>query len=219
MSRELNLKTKFCRSHFVLPFVCMLSFFSVLAFANENEKKDEGGGHEAPKVEKPWLAAENILSGLRTKVSGLEIALKALIDSRKKVSKSDVAVQIDKQVYDTYAELKKANEELRKQQSIFNYRFPERTAKEGERSYEIQETPTLEKIEEQVGIDGKLKRNLRKLRSQYRIPSNRKKEVAPSVVEQTPDLVDLEVPEVHAPPAKPEESKSIRDQESILLSK
>jgi len=156
----------------LVVFLVTLALNPLLAHAEEGEgggeKKDEGG------TAKPWTEAENRLSSLRTKAAMFEKLLNEAIVERKSTSDRTRAVELEKEVGKNYNQLKSTNEELRKQESIFRYRYPERTAVESERFYKTQEVPDLVQIEEQVGIEGKLNHNLIKMRSQYGTKADKK---------------------------------------------
>jgi hypothetical protein len=102
-----------------------------------------------------------------------------------------------------HKEMQKLIEEYDKQMTIFKFRFPERGLKE-ERLYSPHENKSLDQMEQELGLDGKLNRNMKKMRSQYSSP------------EKTPQTTDEKPTE-----KKPEEpvQKSIDESGSIILKK
>lgn len=169
----------------------------------------EGGGEGEKKegaADKPWMETQNRISALTTKTRQQSDHLNELIEEKKKTRDSAKMLELDKQINAAYKAYKESNAELRRQEQVFKYRYPERVAREGERVYQTQEVQSLEQIEEQVGIEGKLQRNMLRMRGQYGSGAAKKK-----------------VPVNKAEPAKAarpgEEEKNIREQDSLILKK
>jgi hypothetical protein len=182
-------------------------FFSMLVcggFSAFAEQKQDDQKAET-KSEKPWMEVQNVISILRTRSGQLDKNLKELIEERKKATAPERISELQKEIDKTYQQLKETNADLRKQEQIYRYRFPERAAKEGERSYQTQETPSLERIEEQVGVEGKMQRNLRRMRGQYGTAEQKRK--------------DLNSPEKAPSPTPQKGEKNIREEDSPVLRK
>lgn len=77
----------------------------------------------------------------------------------------EIKVVVDQMVLD-YKDMRKLKEEYEKKLIIFKYRFPEKSLKQ-ERKYGTLEVKSLEQMEQELGIDGRLNRNTKKIRSQY----------------------------------------------------
>lgn len=169
-------------------------------------RAQEAAPADAPRGERPWVEIQNRISSLNTRTQQQRDQLNGLIQQKKKAKTAQERSELDAQINQLYKEYKGNHEELFKQEQIFKYRFPERAAKEPERTYESREVLPLEKIEEQIGIEGKLHRNLRKMRSQYG-PRGKAAEA--------PEPEEAPAPE--APPESGE--KSIIEQDSPILKK
>ena len=157
-----------------LKLALLLLVFALSPLVVHAEEGEGGEKKEEGTSAKPWAEAENRLSSLRTRAMMFEKLLNEAITERKSATDRSRAVELEKEVSKNYNQLKSTNEELRKQESIFRYRYPERTAVETERFYKTQEVPDLVQIEEQVGIEGKLNHGLLKMRTQYGTKNEKK---------------------------------------------
>ena len=187
---------------FLLGFLLAVSI-SHVAFAEEGEKKEEAPGAAS---DKPWLSIQNNISGQRTLNKQHSQRIRELVEEKKKVTDPSRMREIDIEIDKAYKDFKQSAEELKKNEELFRYRFPEKAAKSSERNYRPQEIPSLDKLEEQMGVEGKLKRNIQKMRGQY--GQVKPKEEATKKVEEKPALV-----------APTEDEKNIREQDSPILKK
>jgi hypothetical protein len=193
-------------------------FVSTSAFANEGggghevpaeehggEKAEGGGSHGEPKtVMAPWVEVENKIQELYSKIKSKESIVKELLEEKDHLPNNSPQLQhAVKQVVVEHKELRRLVEEYQKQVSILKYRFPERNAKQV-RSYERFEVKTIDEMEAALGIDGKLTRNMKKMRRQYK-PD----EVHPETREPA------SAPHVKAPPKE----QSIEEANSVILQK
>lgn len=192
-----------------LLLAAALLVFTFAARANEGggEGGGEGGEKKENPADKPWVETQNRVSALSTKTKQLEDRLTELIEEKKRTRDSNRMLDLDKEIGKVYRDYRDSNAELRRQEQIFKYRYPERAAREGERVYHTEEVPSLEKIEEQVGVEGKLQRNLLRMRSQYGTAKPKKKEAEKAAGESA------------HPNGKGEDEKNIREQDSLILKK
>ena len=188
---------------FKFAIVLAVFVFANSPFANGEEEEKKG---EVPTSgqDRPWLAIQNNISGQRTLNKQHSQRIRELVEEKKHITDParmrDIDVEIDK----AYKDFKQSAEELRRNEELFRYRFPEKAAKSSDRNYHPQEIPSLDKLEEQMGVEGKLRRNLQKMRGQYgtSVPKNDQKKT------------------VEKPAAVPsEEDKNIREQDSPILKK
>jgi len=189
-------------------FVALSMVLSLSPRVLHAEEEGEGKKEES-KVDKPWSEAENRLSLLRTKSGQFESLLKAKIEERKRATGASAAA-LEKEIDKMYLDLRQTNADLRKQEELYRFRYPERTARNQERTYQTQETPSLDQIEEQVGIESKLKRNLKKMRSQY--PSGHPKSIVPEPTNAGEQKEGESTP-------TPAPDKNIHEQDSPILHK
>lgn len=170
---------------------------------------NEGGGappaESTSSTDKPWLEVQNKISGLRTKSKQNDEKLKELIKEKLHGANGSRLKELDREIEATYQDWKKSLEELKKQNQIYKFRYPERAAQSNVRVYDVNEVPSLKKIEEQIGIDGKLQRNMKKMRGQYGLPKNLAK-----------TRKELHVSEE---PKEAEKSPTIRESDSPVLKK
>lgn len=159
----------------------LLIGFSNSAMAEEHgapaeehgEKPAEGSGGEqgaaaAPvKNLTPWVEVEAKIQELAAKVKTKQTNLSLLFEEKNKLVNNSPELKAKVQeIVKEHAEMRKLAEEHQKQVSLLKYRFPERNAKAG-RKYDRFEIKSVDDMEQAMGVDGKLSRNIRKVRSQY----------------------------------------------------
>lgn len=137
---------------------------------HESGGGEHGGGHEgaaAPKVQAPgWTEVINNITMLDGKIRvGQDNIEKLLQEKHHLPQESPLLKQITLDLAREYKELRKAIEEQNALKQKLRYRFPEMNAKEG-RKYQDKKAPTIEEMEKSMGVDGKLDRNLKKMRQQ-----------------------------------------------------
>lgn len=154
--------------------------------------------------EKPWVEVQNRVAALSAKNRQMYDQLQDLIRTKKAGATPARMLELDKEIDRVYKQWRENSEELKRQNAIFKYRFPERAAQNPDRHYDVNEVQSLDEIEEQVGLDGKLQRNLRRMRGQYGTPAKIPK-TDPGVVVEKKEKSDSE--------------KSIREAESPILRK
>jgi|GEM_PF-2073453 len=164
---------------------CLLIFLSIPVFAAEEKaegQKEEKGGAEGEKKQgdPEWLELTNSIAMLEGRISQKRENLVHLIEEKRKLPENSPELK------DVLAEMLKENRELQKSEEEWNkkivilrFRYPERGLK-GERHYEKLELKSLEQVERELGIEGRLNRNQDKLRRQYRAGEKRPSKEAAS---------------------------------------
>lgn len=155
----------------MIPLFCVLFAWSSL-HAQEHgggaapaEKGDKGGAKESGLP--PWFANEAKISELSARIRTTEEELRKLIAEKKELPENSPAVKpLVKNILKSHKELGKLIDEFQKNMNILKYRFPERGQK-AERTYEKMELKSVDELEQAVGIDGKLSRNVNRMRSAY----------------------------------------------------
>ncbi|MFN7728182.1 MAG: hypothetical protein ACK5P7_03410 [Bdellovibrio sp.] len=183
-----------------LGLVCLLNGSWVFAKA-----KEETPAAAAPAADKPWVEVQNRISALATKNKQLDEKLKALIRTKMAGANAERMKELDKEIQTIYDQWKQSSEDLNRENSIFRYRFPERAAHKQNRIYNTSDVPSLQKVEELVGMEGKLQRNMRRMRSQYGQPAKRSVTSPEAIVEEKKK--------------NGEDEKNIRDSDSPILRK
>lgn len=184
--------------------LAVLFFFSYTAIANDHEEKEEGGGHEAAAPAAPaatlppWIALEAKITELSARVKSKEESLAKMLEEKNHLPANSPHVKpLLKQILKEHEELQKLAEEYKKNVNQLNYRFPERNAK-SIRTYDRIEVKSLEQMEQSLGLEGKLDRNMKKMRTQYGtekaeahstqgvkpVPTPKKQKKAPSIEEE-----------------------------------
>lgn len=149
---------------------------SALVFASEDagketkpeEKQEESKGAKPEDKRQPeWVELQGRIGMLESKVNAKQTNINRLIEEKKKLPADSPRVpEIVKDLVSEYKEYRDAVLEYEKQSALLKYRFPERGLKE-ERQYEVIELKTLDEMEAQLGIDGRLDRNLKRMHQQY----------------------------------------------------
>ena len=180
---DFNLKIRI----YIISTLISLGCFSVNSHANDGghdaPKTDEHGGGEhgtpTPKTEMPeWVEMQSILMGMETRILQKQVSIKKLIEEKEHVKPGSPAIKlIIEELVSESRELQKIIIDYEKESTQFKYRFPERGAK-ADRTYQPLDSKTLREIEQELGLDGRLTRNLNKVRAQYKP----KKKEAPPVV-------------------------------------
>jgi hypothetical protein len=168
----------------------------------EGEKKAEGHGEEK-SVSAPWVEVENQIQELYSKIKMKESTILHLLEEKDHMpDNSPLLHQAVKEIVQEHRELRHLVEEYDKKVSILKYRFPERNSKQL-RTYDRVEVKSIDDMEKALGIDGKLSRNMKRMRNTYEPES---KPVAQEPVAAKPE------PAVKKEP-------SIEDAHSIILQK
>lgn len=187
--------------------------------------EEHGGGHEAPAKEEggggegkaqgggekkeestlaPWVEVENRIQTLQSKIQIKEENIKHLLEEKEHLAPNSPKLKgVLKELVSNHKELRQFAEEYDKQVTILKYRFPERNSNK-ERKYERIEVGPIEDLEKSLGIEGKMDKSLKKMRSQYPGKAN-----------------ETEAPVVAKPIQKKEKAKdqSIEEAPSVILNK
>lgn len=168
--------------------------------ANSEEKKPAQPAKAAPG----WLVYENKVQELTSKIKSKEDSLQKLILEKNQLSPQSPRVkEVIGLIVKEHNELKKLAEDYKKNLSILNYRYPERNA-QGNREYDRIEVKSVDQIESDLGISGKLNRNLQKMRSQYG-------------GQVSPNGIQVQQKQPLEKSKKPESEPSIEDSGAIII--
>jgi hypothetical protein len=156
-------------------FLIMLTF-SISILANDPPKEEHASGEgEKPAegktpgtaVNPGWTEIINNITQIDGKITvGKQNIEKLLATKAHTPSESPQLRQITDDLIREHNELRKNIMEQNKLKQRLRYKYPEMGAKEG-RSYQEKKIPTMNELEIELGVDGKLDRNLRKMRSQF----------------------------------------------------
>ncbi len=192
-----------------------LSMSFARANSGEEAPKEGGGEHgggaeaKAEKVEKgnptPWLEIESKIQELSGKIKSKQTNISHLFEEKNHLSnKSPQVKEIIQEIVKEHNEMRTLIEQYDKQINMLKYRFPERNAKSA-RKYDRIEIKSVDEMEQAIGVDSKLSRNIRKMRSQYKGETIQTTEVHQGKVTPTTHIKRTE--------------KSIEDSGSIILQK
>ncbi|MGZ5279917.1 MAG: hypothetical protein ACXWC9_08245 [Pseudobdellovibrionaceae bacterium] len=174
------------------------------AAAEGGKKGEKSGGAAEPKVViAPWLEVENKIQELYSKIKSKEELVLHLLEEKDHLpNNSPQLQQTVRDIVLAHKELRRLVEDYQKNLSILKYRFPERNAKH-ERNYQRFEVKSIDDMEQALGIDGKLSRNMKKMRGQYG-------------VEAVPEPASYKKP---SPASVAPKNQSIEDAHSVILQK
>ena len=194
---------------FLLFSLCC--FFISTGVRAEEAPKAEGketakeGGKEGESALAPWVDVENKIQELSAKVKSKESNIEKLLEEKNHLDNDSPELKTAmKEVLKEHAEMRKLAEEYDRNVSLLKYRFPERNAKAG-RKYDRIEVKSVDEIEQAMSVDGKLNRNMKRMRSQFK--------------PDTTTATNAETNAKKAPTAKEKKSESIEDAGSVILQK
>ncbi len=118
------------------------------------------GGFEAHKQN---------LQNMVTSIADIESEIKNLIHHKRTESDREGQRKIMREIEEKHKKLEEAYEKYNEEVNHVKYRHPEQ-GDAGERTYTILKPRTLEQIENDVGLEGKLDRIKRKMERQYQQP-------------------------------------------------
>lgn len=121
----------------------------------------------------PWQQHEQRLSAYRSKLNGLEKEVKELIEHRQHAKKSDEIQGIITQLVAKHKELQTMAKDQREELLHVRFKHPEK-GDLAERKYQRYFVKSLEDMESEVGLDGKLDQAKRKMQTQYGIEQSTK---------------------------------------------
>jgi predicted nuclease with TOPRIM domain len=131
-------------------------------------EEHEGGGHEAKTSLAPWVEVENKIQELHSKILSKQSTIQHLLEEKNHFENNSPQLKTAvKEIIKEHKELRSLVEDYDKQVNILKYRFPERNARIN-RTYDRFEIKSIEDMEKTLGIDGKLNRNMKRMRSQYK---------------------------------------------------
>lgn len=185
----------------------------MLLLVNTSFADDHGGEAAAEKAAEtaapppnltPWVEVEAKIQELSAKVKTKQSNLSKLFEEKNKLANNSPELKAKVQeILKEHAEMRSLAADYDKQLNLLKYRFPERNAKAA-RKYDRFEIKSVDDMEQAMGVDGKLTRNLRKVRSQYR---TQKRETASETHEEV------------TPTTLKKQEQSIEDSGSIILNK
>lgn len=149
-----------------LFFCVLMSSLYLNANSGGEEKKETAPA--APVATVPaWIPLEAKITELSARVKSKEESLAKLLEEKNHLPANSPHVKpLLNQILKEHEELQKLAEDHKKNVNQLNYRFPERNAK-ANRTYDRIEVKSLEQMEQSLGLDGKLDRNMNKMRTQY----------------------------------------------------
>lgn len=154
-------------------FVCGVLFWGSFALAEEpkaeekdSEKKEGAAAPVRDANQQAWYDLQARIMALKAKIRGKSDSVKRLIQEKEGIKDEKQAVTIVNQLKADYKELQTAVKEYEEQRSLAAYRFPEKGRSEG-RVYERIEMKTLDQMESEFSLEGKVSKVLARLRRQY----------------------------------------------------
>ena len=139
-----------------------------VAADHEAKKEDvkEDAAKEPAKQSPEWLKMQNDLNSLQAKVKAKQESIRGLVNEKNRVQDPKQVKQILDTMAAEYKEMRKLTEEYEKQRTILLFRYPDK-GKVGSRSYEKIQLKSLEDMDTEFGVEGRLNKGLKKMRQQY----------------------------------------------------
>jgi len=131
----------------------------------KEEGKGEGKGEKKELPE--WVEIQTQISTLDSRIIQKKETIAHLIEEKQHLAGDNPHVkEIIDDMVSNYKEMRKLQEDFEKKMIIYKFRYPERGAKE-DRKYGPIEIKSLEQMEQELGLEGRLNRNIKKMRTQY----------------------------------------------------
>lgn len=172
------------------------------------EPAHEGSGeaHVVPIQGSSLMEVESKVQELAAKIKTKKSFLQIMFEDKNKLKDNSPELKAKVQdIVKEHAELRRLSEDYEKQLNILKYRFPERNTK-AKKKHEKIEIKSVIEMEQAMTVDGKLNRNMRKLRSQYGSEA-----LSPGLGENRQETPSSSAPQVP--------TGSIEDSGSILIHK
>ncbi len=132
----------------------------------KEEAKSEGKGNLKNTLP-PWVELENKTQELQSKIRSKQGNINALIIQKNQLPENSSELKnVIKDIVKEHKELRKFAEDYDKNINLLKYRFPERNGKLGH-NYDRIEVKSVDVMEESLGVDGKLSRNLKRMRKHF----------------------------------------------------
>ena len=128
--------------------------------AETKVKEEKGPTHQE------ILNLQARLQGLKATIKSKSEQLKKLISEKQGLKDEKKSVEIFNSMKAEYKDLQVAIKEYDEQLSILNYRYPEKGLNK-ERKYERIEVKTLDQIESEFSLEGKVKKTMNLVRQQF----------------------------------------------------
>lgn len=159
-------------SRVALMAICISLVGMPASFGKKNEPPpaEAGASGDGPSLakEKPWVDLENKLGLLRSKREAQAATLKKL-KAEKDLLKigTDAFKEKHKEFQKTYADWMKTGDDYNKMINLLKYRYPERVLRKNTGNEESMKAKSIEELELEMGIDGKLNKAIRKVKGQF----------------------------------------------------
>jgi chromosome segregation ATPase len=171
----------------ILLIVFAAGHVPMAAFAGEEKtekaegsgKKEEGGEKkEGAEDSMPWLAIEAKIQELSAKIESKKESINKLLEEKEKLKdgSSELKEKIQ-QLVSEHKALEKMADDYASQINLLKYRYPERHAKR-DRKYDRVEVKSIDEMEQALGVDGKLNRNMARMRNTYDVQPPKKEKAA-----------------------------------------
>jgi Tfp pilus assembly protein PilV len=153
----------------VVTIICAISVTSYASGSHE-EKKEEPGEMPTGDIKKaPWMELESRVQDLQARIKSKRATIEQMLEEKNHLKNGSPELKaLIENVVREHKEMRQMSEDYRKNLSLLQYRFPERNAK-ADRKYDRLEVKSLDEMEQAVGIDAKINRNLGRMRSQYKM--------------------------------------------------
>lgn len=167
-----------------------LTAVSVLAQEKADSGKEESKTEKAEPKEAgnlrsslaPWVELENKVQELNSKIKSKQNNINTLIEEKNHLANNSSELKNHiKQIVKEHKELQKLVDDYEKNKNILKYRFPERNAKDN-RKYDRIVVQSIEEMEQALGVDGKLNRNLKRMRTHFKTKASASPEEAKKTV-------------------------------------
>ncbi len=138
----------------------------------EGAKTAEGGKpassvkNEKGSAQQEILDLQARLMGLKTKIKAKKDNLKKLVTEKQGLKDEKKSLEIFNEMKSEYKEMQVSIKDYDEQIALLHYRYPEKGLSK-ERKYERIELKTLDEMEKEFSLQGKIKKTLARVRQQF----------------------------------------------------
>lgn len=145
--------------------------------AEKAEPKAEGKEGVSESDSMPWLAIEAKIQELAAKIESKKESINKMLEEKEKLKDNSPELKDKiKEIISEHKALEKMADDYSSQINLLKYRYPERHAKR-DRKYDRVDVKSVEDMEQALGVDGRLNRNMSRMRTAYDIQPPTKEKI------------------------------------------
>ena len=182
--------------NFFLILLCLLPFEISQAQEGGGEAPAAEGSKPAPAKKEEVSAQQEVLElqaklqSLKTKIAAKKDILKKLVEEKQTSKDEKASFEVFNQMKTEYKDLQASIKDYDENLSLLNYRYPEKGLNK-ERKYERIEIKSLDEMESEFSLQGKIKKTMARVRQQF--PLKKGQKIYPAAGSGVPEAAPVKV--------------------------